>query len=153
MEQVELYSKLKQIIEPLTQSLGLKLWGLDLPAAPKGGVLRVYIEGEQGVTVEQCADLSRHLSVVLDVEDIFPGSYTLEVSSPGIERPFFRFEQLFSYVDKKIAIKLKNDIQGRKNWKGILKSAKDNEITLEIEGQQLIFSWDNIIKAHLVFEK
>lgn len=153
MEKSKLYIKLKQIIEPLAQSMGLRLWGMDLPAAPKGGVLRVYIDSEDGVSVEQCAELSRNLSVVLDVEDPFPGSYTLEVSSPGLERPFYEFEQLIPYVNQKIAVKLRDDIEGRKNWRGQLIEAKDNELTLEVEGQKVTFNWNDIIKSHLIFEK
>ena len=153
MEKSKLYIKLKQIIEPLAQSMGLRLWGMDLPAAPKGGVLRVYIDSEDGVSVEQCAELSRNLSVVLDVEDPFPGSYTLEVSSPGLERPFYEFEQLIPYVNQKIAVKLRDDIEYRKNLGGQLIEEKYNELTLEVEGQKVTFNWNDIIKSHLIFEK
>ena len=82
-------STLSALLAPTVASLGFQLWGLELISPNRRPTLRVYIEGDSGVTVDDCATVSRHLSSVLDVEDPIQGEYTLEVSSPGIDRLLF----------------------------------------------------------------
>jgi ribosome maturation factor RimP len=123
-----------------------------VPAA-RGGALRIYIDSPEGVTVDQCAEVSRHLNLILDVEDPLPGPYTLEVSSPGLERPFFSCEQLNPYLGQRIVLQLKEAIQDSKKWRGTLISADNNTIVLQTHVQEIAVSWSNVKKAHLLYEQ
>ncbi len=149
----DLQERLTQIIEPIVNSFGLDLWGLETPNAPKGGVLRIYIDSPQGVNIDQCAELTKHINPILDIEDPIPGSYTLEVSSPGLERPFFSFEQLGPYVGERIFLKLRSPVQGRKKWRGKLLSAREMKIELETGNEDTLkVNWDEIKKIHLLYD-
>ncbi|MFO8030925.1 MAG: ribosome maturation factor RimP [Desulfohalobiaceae bacterium] len=153
MSQEGLYAQLQELIHPLVQGMGLELWGLELPAAPRGGVFRVYIDSPQGVSVEQCAELSRHLNYLLDVQDPFPGSYTLEVSSPGLDRPFFSLPQIEPYQGREVQLKLKEPLQGRGKWQGILLGIQEEAVVLEYApGEQVSIPWQDIKKAKLVYK-
>ncbi|MFW6216422.1 MAG: ribosome maturation factor RimP [Desulfohalobiaceae bacterium] len=153
MSQERLYKQLQELIRPLVQGLGLELWGLELPAAPRGGVFRIYIDSPQGVNVEQCAELSRHLNYLLDVQDPFPGSYTLEVSSPGLDRAFFSLQQMKPYLGREVLLKLKEPLQGRIKWQGGLLDIQGEEVLLECSpGEQVRIPWQDVKKARLVYK-
>lgn len=145
------HDRLVSLIEPIVSSLGLTLWGIEVPASPKGGKLRIFMDSENGVTIDQCAEASRHISMLLDVEDPIPGSYVLEVSSPGLERPFFHFHQLTDYIGHPVSLVLKDPVQGSKKWRGTLVQAADNELTLHTGSSTLTCSWDQVQKMHLVY--
>ena len=148
----KLYERLSELIKPLAASCGLDVWGLEIPAS-RGGVLRVYVDSPNGVSIDQCATLSRHISVTLDVEDPLPGPYTLEVSSPGLERPFFTVSQLPPYIGQPVALKLQAPMQGRKKWRGVLIEAEGDHLTLDVDGVEHVFAWEDVEKAHLVFQE
>ena len=149
--QEQVKAHLTGLISPFVASLGLELWGIEIPASPKGGTLRLYIDGPGGVNVDQCAEVSRHVSALLDAEDPLPGPYTLEVSSPGLERPFFSLEQMAPYAGELIEAKLKGPLQGRKKWRGILLEAAGTHIRLEVEGGKVELPWDAIQKVNLKY--
>jgi ribosome maturation factor RimP len=115
------------LARPLAGSLNLSLWGIE---AAFGGrsVVRVYVESEQGVSIDQCAELSRLLGLALDVEDAVPGAYVLEVSSPGLERIFFTPEQLSGALGQSLEITLaapSSEFSGRRKFRGILIGAPE----------------------------
>jgi ribosome maturation factor RimP len=151
-DQNQLYRKLRELIEPTVHSMGLRLWGLDVPATLKGGVLRVYIDSDEGVTIDQCAELSKHLNVILDMEDMIPGPYTLEVSSPGLERPFFTLDQLAPYMGRTLTVKLKEPLQGSRKWRGRLEAVGEGTITIQTQEQRVVIPWEQVHKANLVYE-
>jgi ribosome maturation factor RimP len=153
MTQESLHSRLRELIEPIASSLGLSIWGIQVPASPKGGILRIYVDSEQGVTIDDCAELSRHVNVILDVEDPMPGPYTLEVSSPGLERPFFAFEQLEPYLGRLLQVQLKAPLLGSKKWKGHVLRLENEELILQTDKQEIHIPWDQVHKARLVYEK
>lgn len=150
-QQERVKERLTGLISPLVASLGLELWGIEIPASPKGGTLRLYIDGPGGVNVDQCAEVSRHVSALLDAEDPLPGPYTLEVSSPGLERPFFSLEQMDPYAGELMEAKLKEPLEGRKKWRGVLLEASGNRIRLEVEGRKVDLPWDTIQKVNLKY--
>lgn len=152
MQTSTLEKTLRQLIEPLAHSHGLSLWGLEAPSSPRGGVLRVYVDSDQGVSIDQCASLSRTLSVVLDVEDPIPGSYVLEVSSPGLERPFFSLEQIEPFRGDLIALELIEPLEGRRKWRGRVADVAEESVVLEVGDQQHRFPWENIKRAHRIYE-
>ena len=153
MTQESLHARLLELIEPVASSMGLSIWGLQTPPAHKGGVLRIYVDSGKGVTIDDCAELSRHVNVLLDVEDPMPGPYTLEVSSPGLERPFFTFEQLRPYVGRLLLVNLRTPLQNSKKWKGKLLRLEDHELILQTETQEVHIPWNQVHKARLVYEK
>ena len=150
-QQETLHARLEELFRPLLESMGLRLWGLQVPAS-KGGTVRVYIDAPDGVDVDQCARASRHLSHLLDAEDPIPGSYTLEVSSPGLERPFFSLEQLGEYLGREVRLKTGVAVQDRKKWRGRVRDTEENRLHLDTDSGPQVFDWDNIRSIHLVAE-
>ena len=138
------------MLEPAVQAVGMQLWGIEFLAQGKHSILRLYIDSENGVTIEDCEAVSHQVSGVLDVEDPIKGEYHLEVSSPGMDRPLFSFEQIARYVGETIKVRLQMAVDGRRNFSGILQEAKDNTLVFQVEGQHLTVSFNQIDKANLV---
>lgn len=143
--------ELEAIIEPAVTALGYELWGCEWVGAGKNRrLLRVYVDREKGVDVGACAKISRQISAVLDVENLIENSYLLEVSSPGIDRPLFKSAQCQRYLGERIEIRLRAPQEGRRNFKGIINSIKNERITLQMDNQTLVdFDWRDIEKACL----
>ena len=117
--------KITTLATPLAAALGLSLWGVEVAFGGQS-VVRIFAEGENGVTIDQCAELSRLLGLTLEVEDILPGAYVLEVSSPGLERTFFTEEQLARAVGRQVEITLYlplDVVAGRRKFRGELLAA------------------------------
>ncbi len=141
---------LKTMLEPAVHAVGMELWGIEFLAQGKHSVLRLYIDSENGVTIDDCEAVSHQVSGVLDVEDPIKGEYHLEVSSPGMDRPLFSFNQMARYVGQNIKVKLQMAVSGRRNFTGTLTEAKDDALTFVVEGQPLSVSFNQIDKANLV---
>ncbi|MDY7000266.1 MAG: ribosome maturation factor RimP [Thermodesulfobacteriota bacterium] len=149
MANEEQKDKLRALIQPLVESLGLEFWGMELSTEKERGVLRIYVDAEDGVTLGRCAEASRNISVLLDVEDMIPGRYSLEVSSPGLSRPFFEPGQMRDYIGRDMALSLLEPRDNRKNFKGVLLAVDGPEFSLGLEDRTLIFHWDEVKKIHL----
>ncbi|BDQ35409.1 ribosome maturation factor RimP [Pseudodesulfovibrio portus] len=143
---------LSDIIRPEVENLGYVFWGLSSPASGKKRVVRIYIDHEGGVTIDQCAQVSRQVGLMLEVEDVIPGAFTLEVSSPGLERPFFRPEQMAAYVGRIVEVVLNEPVGERKKFKGELKGVDGDTFTLALEDDTMDFDWLSVKKATLVHE-
>ncbi|MFP4071078.1 MAG: ribosome maturation factor RimP [Desulfovibrionales bacterium] len=141
---------LRRIIEPIVRDRGLELWGIEYLPAGKRTLLRIYIDSENGVHVDQCAEISRHVGLALDVEDVIPGSFILEVSSPGLDRMFFEPGQLNRYLGREISIQLHEPLEGRKKWQGQLMAVHGSLLRLQVGAEELEFEWNGIKKARLV---
>lgn len=142
--------RLEGLFRPVIETLGYSLWGVELTGGGGRRLVRVYIEAPGGVSVEACAMVSRHLSVLLDVEDPVPGSFNLEVSSPGLERPFFTFEQAAGAVGETVEVQLREPLDGRKNFKGRLEAAREDELHLTVDGRAAVLPWSLVKKARLI---
>lgn len=158
MTETDIVSTITTLAEPLAASLGLTIWGVDA-AFGKRGVVRVFVEGENGVNIDNCAELSRLLGLTLDVDDVIPGAYVLEVSSPGLERTFFTAAQLAAHVGKVVEATLhspKESYPGRKKLLGALTDFRDGEFYLIPQDAPedalipAVFVWEDIKKAKLV---
>jgi ribosome maturation factor RimP len=149
---MSLSEKLEQMLEPVATGLGYILWGLEFVRHGRSATLRLYIDKEGGITVDDCAKVSRQVSALMDVEDPIDVPYRLEVSSPGLERPFFALEQLTAYIGKEIRVRTHSKGIGRKrNFIGHLNAVADGALTLADEdGQVYVFSWSEVDKASLV---
>ena len=144
------------LLAPTVRALGLDLLGAEYLPAPGGAVLRVYIDvpeneaAERNVGIEDCERVSREVSAQLDVEDPISGHYTLEVSSPGLERPLFDAAQFARFAGEtaKVALKLPQD--GRRRLQGRILRVDGDDVAFDVDGKELIVAVDNIDKAKLV---
>ena len=152
MTTTPLLERLAGIIRPAVASLDVSLWGIELASAGSRMLLRIFIDAEEGVTIAACARVSRHLGAVFDAEDILPGAYVLEVSSPGLERRFFEPEQMVPYIGKIVDVRLSRIQDGRKHLRGALTEVSDQNIVVAEEGGSLKMEWPNVKTAHLVHE-
>ena len=141
---------LKEMLEPAVNAVGMELWGIEYLSQGKHSILRVYIDSEDGVTIDNCEAASHQVSGVLDVEDPISGEYNLEVSSPGMDRPLFTFDQFSRYVGELIKVRLQMAVDGMRNFTGKLVQAENDSLTFEVESQQLTVSINQIDKANLV---
>lgn len=141
---------LKEMLEPAVNAVGMDLWGIEFMSQGRHSVLRVYIDSDNGVTIDNCEAASHQVSGVLDVEDPISGEYSLEVSSPGMDRPLFNFDQFARYQGDLIKVRLQMAVNGMRNFTGKLLEAKDDSLTFEVDNQQLTVSINQIDKANLV---
>ena len=142
--------EITQLIEKTINHLGCELWGCDYIGQGKHSIVRVYIDKEGGVGAEDCAQVSHHVSGLLDVEDIVPSSYHLEVSSPGLERTLFKLDHYKKYRGQLVQIRLKIPLAGRRKFKGTLSEVQGEKITVATEEGVQVLDFNNIEKAHLV---
>lgn len=134
MEQVN-REQLMALLEPAVEGLGFELADMELRVAGSAGLLRLFIDREEGITVEHCAEVSRQISALLDVEDPIPGDYSLEVSSPGLDRRLAKPAHFERFAGNKVRIRLKRLVDGRRNYNGQLLGYKDPNVLVE-EGQE-----------------
>lgn len=141
---------LNALIEPVVTAMGFELWGIEYLAQGKHSRLVVYIDSPDGITVDHCADVSRQISAILDVEDPIPGQYQLEVSSPGMDRPLFTLEQFARYRGSTVALRLRVPFDGRRKFKGLLAGVEGDEVLLQLDGEEYCFPIDGIDQARVV---
>lgn len=141
--------ELEQLLSPIINDMGYELWGCEYLSQGKHSFLRIYIDKDNGIGIEDCQQVSKQVSALLDVEDPIPGNYSLEISSPGIPRPLFKSSQYQIYIGQIIQVKTYKSIQGKRKLEGILISASESNLVLSInnENQEILFS--NIAKAYL----
>jgi ribosome maturation factor RimP len=128
----ELRDKIKEIIEPVINSLGLKLDDLEVGKTRGKGLLRVFIDKEGGVTIDDCERVSRELDVVLDVEDPIPYSYVLEVSSPGLDRPLRKPSDYGQYKGSLVRVITSEPIKRQTFFIGKVAEVRDLEVVLAL---------------------
>lgn len=140
-----------ELVDATIQALGLELWGVELLQQGRYSLLRIYIEREEGVTIEDCEKVSRQVSALLDVEDPIAGEYTLEVSSPGVDRPLFTLQQYEQYVGSEVNLKMRRPLDGRRKFKGKILKVSENTIGLLVEDTEHDLEFSEIEKASIVF--
>ncbi|MGR8940277.1 MAG: ribosome maturation factor RimP [Gammaproteobacteria bacterium] len=138
------------LIEPVVEGLGYECVGIEYHPHPKHGLLRIYIDSENGILVDDCSRVSHQVSGVLDVEDPIPDNYQLEVSSPGADRPFFKISQFERFKGSTVQVNLFKAIGGRKRITGLIEKVEEDNITLNENGQSLEVPFSAISKARLV---
>ncbi len=141
---------LLDLFDSEVRALGYELLGIELNQSTHGSVLRVYIDKEDGIIVEDCVAVSRQLSGVLDVEDPIKENYDLEVSSPGLDRPLFTVEQFKKVVGETIKLRLYEKYNNRKRFAGILKVVDDEEIVIDCDNEEYHVPFRLIERARLV---
>jgi ribosome maturation factor RimP len=142
--------KIEELIRPGVEALGYELWGLDHQSQGRHTLLRVYIDSEKGIGVDDCAKVSHQISGVLDVEDPIAGEYNLEVSSPGMDRPLYTPEQYAQYIGSDINVRLRVPFDGRRKFLGRLTGIEDGDVVLTVEEHEYLLPFDQIDKANVV---
>jgi ribosome maturation factor RimP len=137
------------LVSPV-EALGFELVGIEFVRAGKHSILRVYIDKETGIDVDDCADVSHQVSAVLDVEDPITTEYNLEVSSPGMDRPLFKAAHYESIIGETVSVKLRMPIDGRRNFKGTLLSCENGVISVKVDNDTFELAVENIEKGNLV---
>ena len=153
MKQSPLEQRITEIISPVINDMGFALVQVKMTSDDKRNIMQVLAEDPKthNLGVDDCAKLSRAVSAVLDVEDPIAGAYTLEMSSPGIDRPLTRIEDFETYKGFEAKIELDMPIEGQKRFRGFLKGLNDtDEISLETDQGMVAFSADSVHKAKLV---
>ncbi len=141
------------MIEPGIRSLGYELVGVEFQTGSKGGsLLRVYIDSTQGISAEDCQKVSYQVSGVLEVEDPIPGHYTLEVSSPGLDRLLFRPEDFERFAGQQVKLKVAYPIEGQRKFKGLLLGMQDRNVVIKQDDMEISLPFDQVEQARLVPE-
>ena len=145
-----LEQKLQELVQGSVEELGCELWGIECQRVGRYLTVRLFIDKEGGVTIEDCADVSRQVSAVLDVEDPIADKYNLEVSSPGLDRPLFTLNQFERYLGQEILLHLRIPVADRRKWQGQLAKIENDMITLIVDGKEQVLAFGNIQKANVV---
>jgi len=141
---------LQQLIQPAINALGYELLGIEYAPQGRGSLLRIYIDSPQGVGVDDCQRVSHQVSGVLDVEDPIQGRYTLEVSSPGLDRPLFSAQDFARFSGQSAKVRLTMPVNGQRNFTGVLQGVRDGQVLIEQDGVQVALPLNDIDKARLV---
>ncbi len=147
--QNDILFNVRELLEPLLARKGLELFDIEFKGQGKNGILRVFIDKEEGVTIDDCTLVSRELGTLLDIHDMIPGSYTLEVSSPGLTRALRNPDDFLRFTGKKVKIKTSKDFEKKKIFIGKLIEFKDGLATVETEMGNFSIPYVDIEKANL----
>ena len=142
-------SELTTMLEPAINALDCELWGIEHIGQGRHSTLRLYIEREEGVGIEHCEQVSRQVSAILDVEDPISGEYTLEVSSPGLDRPLFTLEQCEHYVGELVEVRLRVPLEKRRKFSGLLAEVQEQNIVVVVDGENYSLPFNNVEKAKI----
>ncbi len=144
---------LKTVIEPVAQSRGYELVDVEWKTEQGQAVLRVFVDREGGVSLDGCAEISRDLSPALDVSDAIPSAYTLEVSSPGLNRPLTKESDFRRFVGKRARIRTRHGVEGdRRNFSGRLVATSEGKVKIDVGDRTFEVPVDDVEKANLVYE-
>ncbi|MGH7800060.1 MAG: ribosome maturation factor RimP [Thermodesulfobacteriota bacterium] len=139
----------REILDPLLLGYGFELVDIEYRREGRGWILRIYIDKDGGVSVEDCARISRELGTLLDLNDIIPGTYNLEISSPGLTRALKKVRDFERFKGKLVKIKTMTDIQGRRVFIGSLIDFVGDVASVEMDGRVYFIPYDEIERANL----
>ena len=142
--------KLNELLQPLVEDLGYEFIGIEYNSNPKHAFLRLYIDHEKGVAIQDCETVSRETAALLDVKDPIRSQYNLEVSSPGLDRPLFTLAHYREFTGYNTQINLFAPQDGRRKFSGPILSADENSVTINQDGAEVKLDFDNIAKANLI---
>lgn len=146
------HDALRRLIEPAVKVLEYDLVGIELCAYGAQTLLRVYIDSKEGISVTDCERVSHQISGVLDVYDPIPGHYTLEVSSPGLNRPLFVASDFERFKGRRVTVKLDTPLHGRRNFNGLLLGCREGVVRIDADGYEHSLPLEQIGSARLVPE-
>jgi ribosome maturation factor RimP len=142
--------QLRALIQPVVEGLGFDLWGLEYLNQGKHSALKIYIEAEKGIDVDDCAAVSRQVSSLLDVEDPLKGNYTLEVSSPGLDRRLFELSQFDQFKGSQVKVNLRQPFEGKRKFKGLLCGVEDDDVVIRHGEEEILVPLADIDRAQVI---
>ena len=142
--------QLRALIQPVVEGLGFELWGLEYLSQGKHSALKIYIEAEKGIDVDDCAAVSRQVSSLLDVEDPVKGNYTLEVSSPGLDRRLFELSQFDQFKGSQVKVNLRQPFEGKRKFKGLLCGVEEGDVVIRLGEEEILVPLADIDRAQVV---
>ena len=144
-------SDIWSLVEPVVEGLGYEVVDIEYRPHPTNGLLRIYIDGPNGIQLEDCQTVSHQISSLLDVEDPIPGQFNLEISSPGMDRPLRKVADFERFTGEVVKVKLTvPTLEGQRNFTGTLMGIKNEEVILEMDGETHYLPLDTIDKARIV---
>ena len=141
-----------ELFEPVVNGMGYELIEIEHFPNPKHGVLRLYIDKEEGITIDDCSDVSRQISALIDVEDPIRGQFNLEVSSPGMDRPLRRVKDFQRFTGSKVKLKTIMPLDGQRNFSGRLLEADEDSVVIETDTEEITLPMSALEKARVVPE-
>lgn len=149
-----IHQELETLLAPVVEDLGCELWACEYIVQGRYSTLRIYIDKSEGISIDDCERVSREVSILLDVQLPITGQYTLEVSSPGLDRPLFKDTHFQRYLGSRVAIKVRNPIEKRRKFLGELIEVQSRDgssfITVSENNEQVTIPLMDIVKANLV---
>lgn len=145
--------ELNSMIQSVVEGLGCQLWGVEYLSLGKHSTLKIYIDAEKGVDIEDCTRVSRQVSSLLDVEDPIGGEYTLEVSSPGLDRKLFNLAQFEAFTGHQVKLLLRRPFEGKRKFSGQIRGVEGDEVILgQQEDEEILIPFGEIDRANIVPE-
>jgi ribosome maturation factor RimP len=144
--------QVSELIEPILNEMRFELIDVEYLSDRGRWVLRIYINKDGGITLDDCAKVSGELGDLIDIKNIIEHEYVLEVSSPGLNRPLKKEADFIRVIGKKIRVRTRMPVDGRRNFTGVLKDFKEKKLALDSEGGLVTLAWSDIEKANLVYE-
>jgi ribosome maturation factor RimP len=142
--------KLTDLLRPAVEETGKTLRGIEYLSAGNNSVLRLFIDHENGINVDDCAEVSRQVGAILDVEDPISSEYSLEVSSPGVDCPLFEMAHFQEVIGETINVRLSMPLNGRRKFKGPLVAIENDNLIVEVDSIDYELAISNVDKANLV---
>lgn len=143
--------RVAELVAPVLEEKGIELWGVKLINNPKRTTLQIFIDRKDGgVTIDDCTNVSLELNGIMDVEDLFNHPYFLEVSSPGLDRYLFTFEQVCTYIGREMNVEVSMPIANRRRFRGVLEKVDGDLLFLKVDNDVYEIAWPNVSKAQLI---
>lgn len=144
--------ELDKLIRSTVNGLGYELWGYEYRPQVETALLRIFIDSHKGITVEDCSIVSHQIGAALDVDDLIPIAYILELSSPGIDRVLFDPEQYQRYINEQVKIRTRIPINARRNFKGTIVAVSDTDVTVEIDNLDYEIPFETVDRARVLMD-
>ncbi len=142
--------QLTEMLQPAAEALGYEFLGVEYVSQGVHSVLRIYIDHDNGITVDDCTKVSHQASGILEVEDPINSQYTLEVSSPGMDRPLFTLPHFEKVVGQEINLRCHLGVDGRRKFKGELVEVDENQLVIRVDNQDYTVDFQDVDKANVV---
>jgi ribosome maturation factor RimP len=146
------HNELIELLEPVVTALGYEMLGIEYFRQKDGSMLRLYIDNDAGITIDDCTRVNHQVIGVLDVHDPIKEKYFLEISSPGLDRPLFTLAQFQRFMGEKVKMKLREKIEDRRKFKGVIKAVEETAVLISDDGVDYLIPADVIDSAHLMPE-
>ena len=144
------HNELMELLEPVITALGYEMLGIEYFKQKDGSMLRLYIDNDAGITIDDCTRVNHQVIGVLDVHDPIKEKYLLEISSPGLDRPLFTLEQFKRYPGQEVKMRLREKLDGRRMIRGVIKAVEEKAVIVSDDGVDYLIPADVIDLAHLV---